>query len=118
MEWMVARLDQLGVDVNTVDFGRIDYKAVESGYLRYEPFARCLVCHGNGLIKFEGQFDQNNKTAECFCADITICGLCRGAGEVVTDGVDADGNIEQGVDVRECLCRKIAREKNSMDSQE
>ena len=36
---------------------------------------------------------------------IKVCAFCHGEGEVSTDEMDGDGNLERGVGTRKCICR-------------
>lgn len=35
-----------------------------------------------------------------------VCEFCGGTGEVSTDEMDSDGNIEHGVGTRKCICQE------------
>jgi len=108
MEWLVSKVQELGIDVNTVDFERLDWDVAREGDIHYIPDKNCIKCKGTGrmlldpALPFPGQpIDQ----VPCICTDVSICGWCRGTGEVSED-VITDGNTEKGVGTRKCVCQK------------
>ncbi len=103
-EYVAFKLTEAGAILETVDFDRFDYEALHDGLVRYVPNVNCTICHGEGSVKTE-----LGDVKVCPCADITICGLCGGSGEVTTDESDGEGNIQKGVGSQTCLCRKLRK---------
>lgn len=99
-EYVAFKITEAGANLETVDFDRFDYEALHDGVVRYVPDVNCTICHGKGNVKTE------LGVASCPCADITVCGLCRGTGEISEDGSDGEGNIQRGVETRTCPCKK------------
>lgn len=63
----------------------------------------------NGKIHIETDYSTYEVTQEqlknLLIEDGQMCEDCEDSGEIVTDGTDADGNVERGVNTTPCHCR-------------